>query len=123
MNILLTVNWNNTWIVVGLGIGLVLTILAMLVLLLLLWQKANVALSPKQEPSAAPVIPKDETPQVAVSQRKTTENADVAAIATALFLYFDEVHDTESAVLTFTNPDRRFSTWNSKIQSMNNLNF
>ena len=45
-----------------------------------------------------------------------------AAIATALFLYFDEIHDVESNVITIRKVSRSYSPWNSKIYNMRNLN-
>jgi Na+-transporting methylmalonyl-CoA/oxaloacetate decarboxylase gamma subunit len=42
-----------------------------------------------------------------------------AAIAMALNLYFGEIHDEESNVLTFKEKNRDYSPWNSKIYSVN----
>jgi len=43
-------------------------------------------------------------------------NAEVnAAIATALHLYFSELHDNESTVLTINKVARAYSPWSSKI--------
>ncbi len=42
-----------------------------------------------------------------------------AAIAMALHLYFDEIHDEESNVLTFKERNRDYSPWNSRIYSVN----
>jgi glutaconyl-CoA/methylmalonyl-CoA decarboxylase subunit delta len=43
-------------------------------------------------------------------------DADVnAAIAMAMYLYFQEVHDKESAVLTINRTSRSYSPWSSKI--------
>lgn len=44
-----------------------------------------------------------------------------AAIATAIYLYFDEVHDVESNVITIRKVSRSYSPWNSKIYNMRNL--
>lgn len=46
-----------------------------------------------------------------------------AAIATALFLYFNELHDEESNVITIKEVKRRYSPWSSKVYSFNNVNF
>lgn len=46
---------------------------------------------------------------------------DSAAIAVALHLYFDEVHDNESDIITIADPDRRYSPWSNKIFGLNNL--
>ena len=42
-----------------------------------------------------------------------------AAIAMALNLYFNEIHDEESNVLTFKEKNRDYSPWNAKIYSVN----
>lgn len=44
-----------------------------------------------------------------------------AAIATALYLYFDEIHDIESNVITIRKISKSYSPWNSKLYNMRNL--
>ena len=44
-----------------------------------------------------------------------------AAISMALYLYFNEMHDDESNVVTIKEISRRYSPWSSKIHSMRNL--
>lgn len=54
---------------------------------------------------------------------KATEeipSADVIAIAMALHLFYDEVHDNESNVITIKRIERRYSPWSSKIYGINN---
>lgn len=41
-----------------------------------------------------------------------------AAISTALYLYFEEVHDFESTVLTIKKVQRIYSPWSSKIYGL-----
>jgi glutaconyl-CoA/methylmalonyl-CoA decarboxylase subunit delta len=41
-----------------------------------------------------------------------------AAISTALFLYFSELHDEESNVITIKKISRRYSPWSSKIYGL-----
>ncbi len=47
---------------------------------------------------------------------------DNAAIATALHLYFSELHDEESNVITIKRIERRYSPWSSKIYSVRHMN-
>ena len=47
--------------------------------------------------------------------------AEVAAIATALYLFFSDEHDEESNVITIKRIERRYSPWNSKIYGITNL--
>ena len=44
-----------------------------------------------------------------------------AAIGTALGLYFAELHDEESKVITIKRVKRRYTPWSSKIYNMNNV--
>ena len=46
-----------------------------------------------------------------------------AAIATALYMYFNELHDEESNVITIKEVKKRYSPWSSKVYSFNNVNF
>ncbi len=43
-----------------------------------------------------------------------------AAIGTALHLYFSELHDEESNVITMKKISRRYSPWSSKIYGLRN---
>jgi glutaconyl-CoA/methylmalonyl-CoA decarboxylase subunit delta len=46
-------------------------------------------------------------------------DADVnAAIAMAIYFYFQEIHDKESAVLTISKTSRTYSPWSSKIYGL-----
>ena len=45
---------------------------------------------------------------------------DTAAIAMALHLYLDEIHDKESGVLTIKRISRNYSPWSSKIYAVRN---
>jgi glutaconyl-CoA/methylmalonyl-CoA decarboxylase subunit delta len=50
------------------------------------------------------------------AEKEIAMDADVnAAIAMAIFLYFQEVHDKESTVLTISRTSRTYSPWSSKI--------
>lgn len=59
---------------------------------------------------------------------KTAERKDLtgevnAAIGTALYLYFNQLHDEESNVVTIDKVERRYSPWSSKIYNMTNRQF
>lgn len=59
-----------------------------------------------------------------VSTAETTKinvGGDVnAAIAMALHLYFDELHDEESNIITIKNATKQYSPWSSKIYGVQN---
>ena len=44
-----------------------------------------------------------------------------AAIAMALYSYFDEIHDEESGVITIKRVSKMYSPWSSKLYNMKNL--
>ncbi len=44
-----------------------------------------------------------------------------AAIAMALYLYMNEMHDEESNVITIRRVSRTYSPWSSKLYNMRNL--
>lgn len=49
-------------------------------------------------------------------------DADVnAAIAMGLHMYFNELHDEESNIITIKNAPKQYSPWNSKIYGVQNL--
>ncbi len=45
-----------------------------------------------------------------------------AAIATAISLYLEELHDQETAILTIKKVGKSYSPWNSKIYNVINFN-
>jgi len=53
-------------------------------------------------------------------EKEEIPSADVVAIAMALHLFYDEVHDDESNVITIKHIERRYSPWSSKIYGINN---
>ncbi len=59
-------------------------------------------------------------------KNKEDENLNIvgdvnAAISMALYLYYDEIHDEESKVITIKDINRKYSPWSSKIYGLNNL--
>ena len=43
-----------------------------------------------------------------------------AAISMAVYLYFNEMHDDESKIITINRIEKRYSPWSSKIYSIYN---
>ena len=53
---------------------------------------------------------------------KTIQSGEVnAAIAMALYSYFNELHDVESGVITIKRVSRNYSPWSSKLYNMKNI--
>ena len=111
---LLIINWGNTLIIVGFGFGMVLVILSILVLLLVLWEKSPLLLAQIKKPAKG--FKQESTEDLFVAN-----DGDIAAITATMHLYFNEIHDIESNVVTIKKIDR--SSWNSKINGMKNTNW
>lgn len=132
MNTLLAVT-AQTWIVTGLGFGIVLVLLVFLIFVLLgfgaIMQKI---LAPKAEKPAAsapkPAAPKiakitdaSEAEMVAIAYALSQANDnDKVAIAVALHLYYNNAHDIPTSVMA---PQARPTAWNHKSVNMNNVGF
>jgi Na+-transporting methylmalonyl-CoA/oxaloacetate decarboxylase gamma subunit len=52
---------------------------------------------------------------------KETSGDENAAICTALYLYFSEMHDEEKYVMTIKKVSRNYSPWSSKIYNTQNV--
>ena len=57
-----------------------------------------------------------------IQTAKTIQSGEVnAAIAMAIYSYFNELHDVESGVITIKRVSRHYSPWSSKLYNMKNL--
>jgi len=57
-----------------------------------------------------------------IQTAKTIQSGEVnAAIAMAIYSYFNELHDVESGVMTIKRVSRHYSPWSSKLYNMKNL--
>lgn len=62
---------------------------------------------------------KSGTPETSIA---TLDTEKMTAISLALHLYLEqEIHDTESNVITIKRIQKRYSPWSSKIYNMNNF--
>ena len=118
MNIL-AIDWASALDLVAFGFGMVFVLLFILVGVIsllgkLLAPKVRV-LVPKASNLAS--INKEEAEYV---EDHLSANYS-AAIAMALHLYYSDVHDEESHVITIKTVERRYSPWSSKIYGINNL--
>ncbi|MBP1675860.1 MAG: hypothetical protein H6Q20_419 [Bacteroidetes bacterium] len=121
--ILTKIDWANALDIVGFGLGMVFVLLIMLVIVLSLFSKAVApkVRVPKQKKTNETI----QNPE-AIEQEEEYEEDHLsanysAAIAMALHLYYAEVHDEESTVITIKTVERRYSPWSSKIYGLNNL--
>jgi len=134
MNLLLAVT-AETWIVTGLGFGIVLVLLVCLIYILKLFgfimQKVSAPKAPKAEKkAAAPAkkaevkvspVPTDEGTMAAIAMALSeASDDDKVAIAYALHLFYGHAHDLNQTTLTMVGKP---SAWNNKSFGMNNAGF
>ena len=122
----------DTWIVTGLGFGIVLVLLFCLVYVLQFFgwimQKATAPRAPKAEkPAPAPKAsatsaePTDEGTKAAIAMSLAQAgDEDIAAIAYALYLACDAKHDIPTAMISLKQHE---TAWNTKSVGMNNVGF
>ena len=124
----------DTWIVTGLGFGIVLVLLFCLVYILqffgYIMQKATAPKAPKAPKEDKPAEPKAAAPTaepldegtkaaIALSLAQAGDE-DLAAIAYALYLAHDTKHDTPTAMISLKGHE---TAWNTKSIGLNNQGF
>ena len=122
----------DTWIVTGLGFGIVLLLLFCLVYILQFFgwimQKAEAPKTPKAEKQtpapqapAKSAEPTDEGTKVAIAMSLAKAgDEDIAAIAYALYLAQNKKHDIPTAMISLHKHE---TAWNEKSVGMNNVGF
>lgn len=118
---ILAINWYNTTVITVIGLLLVFVVLILLVGILKLF---GVAMQPRVlVPRVVKTAPDEKvkvTPDTEMLEVDLPANAS-AAIAMAIYMYFNEQHDNESYKVTIRKIDRRYSPWSDKIYGINNL--
>jgi len=118
---LLTVN-GFTWLVTGVGFGMVIVLLIVLIFILKgLGAVVSRLAAPKAPKAAKPAVQVAQPAAAPAAVKESSDEMPVAAIAMALHLYFNGAHDEEPTQITIKNVERRYSPWNSKLYGMNNL--
>ena len=124
---------SDTWIVTGLGFGIVLALLFCLVFIMLLFgwimQRATAPKTPKapkaEQPAPKAAVksaePTDEGTKAAIAMAiAKAGDEDIAAIAYALYLAKDVKHDEPTAMISV---QARETAWNNKSIGLNNVGF
>ena len=122
---------SETWVVTGLGFGIVLVVLCGLVFIMQLlgfgMQKltAPKATKPAKQPQTTPVVqsavPTDEGTMAAIAMALSeASDDDKVAVAMALYLYMGKNHDIPTSSIA---PQARNTAWNAKSIGMNNKGF
>ena len=117
--IILATNWTHVWMVTLLGFGLVFLLLVVLIYVLKLFgyiMRPRVKVENPKEVHEAVGTPHKET-----SESITLTGNATAAIAMALHLYYNGIHDEEPTHVTIKKVERKYSPWNAKLYGMNNL--
>jgi len=104
---ILSINWTNAFIVTFLGITIVFIVLCLLIALLYVFGIATKKLS---KDNKVTIDQKDQKQRL-----KVVSGAESAAIAMALHLYYADIHDEESDVITIKNISNRYSPWSAKV--------
>jgi len=105
---------SDTWIVTGLGFGIVLALLICLVFILMFFGYIMQKVQPKKQP----IQPK--TQQGAPAKAKTTDEAEIAAVAIALYLNEKAKSDPNISMIKLNN---RETAWSPKSNGFNNVGF
>jgi len=132
MVLLETLDWGHVWMVTLVGFGIVLCLLVVLVYILKLfgWTMQR----RQQEEEAKGPNPLDSMPRFASNERAdeitpaviamalamAKDDDEMAAVAMALYLYHNDLHDIQNTRLTMTGHS---TAWNAKSFGMNNLGF
>jgi Na+-transporting methylmalonyl-CoA/oxaloacetate decarboxylase gamma subunit len=111
MEILNITDWDGLLTGSAIGITVVFLALTILVIFFELFQKYIVSSSKKKE------IKKGKKEEEIID----IASEEIAAVSMALHLFFNEMHDEESNIITIKRIERRYSPWNSKIYGLNNL--
>ncbi len=132
-------SWGDTWVVTGLGFGIVVVLLICLVFILQAFgwtmQRMTAPKAPKA-PEAPKQTPKTESTQKAVQKAQTapsepekaaiamaiaaSDSDEIAAVAYALHLAHNSRHDLPTAMISL-HPHE--TAWNTKSVGMNNAGF
>ncbi len=95
---------------------------ALIVLALLIWGFSRVIASIERRQSEESRKKSMVTPNAVVHDVEEESNGEViAAIALALKLNKEDLHDKESEVITINSVARAYSPWSSKIHGLTNL--
>ena len=111
----------DTWIVTGLGFGIVLALLFCLVFILMFFgwimQKATAPRQPQPAPEAAPQA---KAPVAKAKAPAPSKEDELAAVAYALYLAQDKKHDIPTAMISIRKHE---TAWNEKSIGLNNVGF
>jgi glutaconyl-CoA/methylmalonyl-CoA decarboxylase subunit delta len=97
----------------GMGTSIVIVFAVLIIVLLAFKYFAKAMSGGDKKPVQAEV-----KPEVPVAPKQDAEGEVHAAIAMALYLYSNELHDQENPVITMIKVSRTYSPWSSKIYGL-----
>ncbi|MFC0877989.1 OadG family protein [Saccharicrinis sp. FJH2] len=110
---------SQVWIITFLGYAIVFVALVTLVYVFLLVPKILNIQTRRRLKKSGKLHPEE-----VVSDNDLQLSGEVsAAIAMSLQLFFNDLREEESNVITIKKIERRYSPWSSKIYGLNNVNF
>lgn len=96
-------------------------LVAVLSLLIVFWFFRYLVATVRKLAHRSPARKKNAEPAETVPAQPVQEGEVNAAIAMAIYQYFNELHDVESGVVTIKRVSRHYSPWSSKLYNMKNL--
>ncbi|GLB51276.1 hypothetical protein NBRC110019_03150 [Neptunitalea chrysea] len=113
----LNANMEEGFVILLVGMFIVFLALLVLFLLFTLMPKVYEAFDKK---------PKKQVQTTADSTTETTESytsgEQIAAVSTAVYLFLEEAHDQENAIVTINSVAKNYSPWSSKIYVTHRFN-
>ncbi len=109
---------------VGIGLTVVavsVVFLALLCVAVIIFGYSGLIKRVQDKKSAKTAIAQGQTPN-AMAQPSTTAGDVYAAIAAAIHLYNEELHDEEDTIITIQKVERAWTPWNAKFYNMNQYN-
>ncbi len=114
---LLAINWFNTTVITLLGFSVVFIVLILLIFILMGF---GAAMQPKVKATTS--VADRKTSEVKTEFKEVNLKAnETAAIAMALHLYYNDLHDEEPTDIHIKHVTRMDTPWNSKMYGINNL--
>ncbi|PRZ00049.1 OadG family protein [Marinilabilia salmonicolor] len=109
------VNWPQIWVITAVGYSVVFTALILLIFVFKFMPKMLNMQLKRRLKKEGKYVERTEGDEPFIAGEVN------AAIGTALSLYFSDLHDDESKIITIKRVERRYSPWSSKIYNINNV--
>jgi len=109
------VNWSQIWVITAVGYSVVFSALILLIFVFKFMPKVLKLQMKRKLKREGKYTEKEGEEEEYIAGEVN------AAIGTALSLYFSDLHDDESKIITIKRVEKRYSPWSSKIYNINNV--